>query len=483
MSYNDIGNANRLINKYGDDIRFCHDIHEWFIWKEKLWGRDEDGQIFRFAVDIVRDISGESCGEDADRIKARNRWAKESGAAARIRAMIDVASHDERVAVTFSVFDKNKFLFNVQDGTIELNSDLQQLREHRREDLITKISPVAYHEHMEQKGEEVNIQPENKRWNQFLSHLTEGDEELAKFLQRAIGYSMSGDTKEEKLFFVHGTGGTGKGTFIESIKRVMGDYAKTADFNSFVKAENSPSARNDLARLVGARFVVSNEMEDGKQLAEDVVKNFTGNDKVTARFLFKEHFEFYPNFKLWLVANDPPIVSGEDDAMWRRILRISLDNKVEKKNVDVNLKKILTKGIKTGQAILAWMVAGYAEYRERGLDPPQSILDATEEYRKEMEEHPQFFVEILEFGGVNDKEFIISVAAVWEKWVEYAKVRTGFGKARREFNKKMESRGAFNRVVGTTRCWKGVRFRDRGLNEIDGTIDLGEEDGEDIQIN
>ena len=471
-NYNDIGNANRLINKYGDEIRFCHDIKTWFIWKEKLWSRDVEGEVFRMAVDIVSCIKSEFVGEDPAVIKARNSWANASAAGARLREMISIASYDERISMSTAGFDNNKFLFNVQDGTIELNAELDVLREHRREDMITKISPVHYAHHYG-AGKEKNdgtrnvvMFPENKKWNGFLEQLTGGDKELEKFLQRAIGYSMSGDTKEEKLFFVHGRGGTGKGTFIESIKRVMGDYAKTVDFKTFVK-DDTPSVRNDLARLVGARFVVSNEIEDGKALAEDVVKNFTGNDKVTARFLFKEHFEFYPTFKLWLVANDPPLVSGEDDAMWRRILRISLDNKVSKENLDVDLKKFLTTNSHAGQAILNWMLDGYAEYKERGLDPPQSVMDSTEEYKQEMEEHGDFFAPLSWH-----ESYFVTNAEMWIAWCEFTGILPNSnGKSsieRRKFNKKMESMGAKRVVIDGVRYWRGVRFKQ----------DEGEEEGE-----
>ncbi len=189
------------------------------------------------------------------------------------------------------------------------------MRPHRREDLITKVCPTRY-----EPGARSDL------LDRFLDEATGGNRELRDFLQRAVGYSLTGDVSEEVLFFVHGPGRSGKSTFMEALKATLGDYAKSADFESFVQRRDAGAVRNDIAELAGRRFVVSIEVDEGKKLAEGLVKLITGGDTVRARFLYQEAFDFVPQFKLWLAANHAPKVKHDDSAMWRRILRIPFEN-------------------------------------------------------------------------------------------------------------------------------------------------------------
>jgi putative DNA primase/helicase len=213
--------------------------------------------------------------------------------------------------------------------------------------------------------------------------VTGGDQELAAFLQRAAGYSLTGVTSEEKLFFAHGPAATGKSTFLEALKAVHGEYATTTDFETFLKRKGDRGIPNDIARLAGTRMVVSIEVDQGKQLALGLVKTLTGGDTVSARFLRKEFFEFRPRFKLWLAANDRPQVSASDSGIWRRIVQIPFTAEIPEAKRDPTVKLRLTSDPQVQAAILAWAVEGALAWQQHGLAVPARVKAYTEEYRQE----------------------------------------------------------------------------------------------------
>jgi len=223
----------------------------------------------------------------------------------------------------------------------------------------------------------VNPRPTEASGRYFVTFVSAGDGELADFLQRYFGYCLTGSVAEEKLAFVHGRGGTGKSTFMEALKAVFGEYAVTADFETFLARKATGGPRPDIARLAGARLVTSIEVDDGKRLAEGLVKQLTGGDTVTARELYAKEFEFVPQFKLVLVANHAPTVHSDDEAMWRRILRVPFDNAIPEAGQDRSVKLILRDPAVSGPAILAWLVEGCLQWQREGLRVPTVVTDAT----------------------------------------------------------------------------------------------------------
>jgi putative DNA primase/helicase len=205
-----------------------------------------------------------------------------------------------------------------------------------------------------------------------------GDQEMIGYLQRAAGYSLTGKTEEHVLFMLFGPGCNGKTTFVETLRHVLGDYAKASDFLTFMQNKSSSGPRNDLAMLCGARLVTAAESEDGRQLAESFVKQVTGGDKVTARFLYGEHFEFVPTFKLWLLTNHKPTIRGTDEGIWRRIRLIPFNARIPDDKID---HKLLEKLKSEDSGILLWSMEGLMDYHRRGLDEPACVLNATNEYR------------------------------------------------------------------------------------------------------
>jgi putative DNA primase/helicase len=247
-----------------------------------------------------------------------------------------------------------------------------KLRAHDPKDLITKLAPVKY-----------DSEARSARWDAFLDRITDNNTELRDFIQRVAGYTIAGVTDEEILAFPHGPGATGKTTAVEAIKAAMGEYASTADFDTFLARRGDAGIRNDVARLAGARMVVSVEGEDGKKLAEGLIKQLTGGDKIAARFLHRECFEFEPRFTLWLVANTRPRAHANDDALWRRILQIPFTVVIPPNERDPELKRALRTNPADQAAVLAWLVHGCLQWQARGLDVPDRVRDYTNEYRAE----------------------------------------------------------------------------------------------------
>lgn len=299
--YTDWGNARRLIERHGDDLRFVPAWQSWLVWDGRRWGSDETGEVARLAKDTVKSMYTEATGiENDDERKALVSWAKSSENERKIKPMITSAATEPEVVARPNDFDADPYLFNCANGTLDLRTGA--LREHRRADHISKLSPVVF-----------DHEASSERWDQFLVDLTGGDSELEAFMKRAVGYALTGDTSEEVLFMLLGPTNSGKSTFIDAINGALGDYGVVADFESFLARRFVGGIRNDIARLAGARFVSSVEVDEGKKLAEGLIKMITGGDVVTARMLYQEAFEFRPQFKLFMAANHPP-----PGKRWRR---------------------------------------------------------------------------------------------------------------------------------------------------------------------
>ena len=355
----DAGNAERLTETFGDILIFAPLWQRWLVWNEGRWDAETGPeQTERRALLVVRAMYAEAAAtEDVAERQRLADWAKKSESNGRVQAMLSLAQH--MLAHYPREFDIDSYMYKCKNGTLDLRTG--RLREHRPEDMVTKFSPVEY---------DANARLD--LWDHFLDTVTDGDQEKEAFLQRAIGYSLSGDTREEKLFFVHGGAATGKSTFIEAVRATLGDYAVIADFETFLKRREVGQIRNDIARLHGARFVASVEVDEGKRLAEGLVKVLTGGDSVASRFLYKESFEFRPQFKLWLAANHAPRVRDDDAAIWRRIIRIPFEHEIPEADQDPKVKATLRDPQIAGPAIRAWAVKGCLAWQKHGLAVPEN---------------------------------------------------------------------------------------------------------------
>ena len=440
----DLGNARRLVRRHGDDLRFCHAWSDWLVWDDRRWMRDDTGEVTRRAKDTVLSIYGEATSiQDEEIRKLLAKHAASSESKKRIHDMIALAQSEPEVPVCPAELDTDPWLLTVKNGTIDLRTG--ELLRHDRRNLITKIASVEY-----DPGAKFHL------WDDFLARILP-DPDLRAFVQRAAGYSLTGLTTEEVLFFAYGPTASGKSTFLESIRSTWGDYSARTDFETFLRREHvTGGPRNDIARLAGVRFVVSIEVESGRRLAESVVKSITGGDTISARFLHQEAFEFRPAMKLWLAANDRPTVRDDDAAMWRRILQIPFAVEIPPEERDPEVKSILTNAEIAGPAILAWAVQGCLAWQRDGLGVPPAVRAATAEYQAAMDPIADFAAECLEF----DYAAIALSSDLWEAFVDFHDHRPPI--KRKRFSQCLGRRGLedFQEPSGRRRrCWRGVRLR------------------------
>jgi putative DNA primase/helicase len=456
----DLGNARRLVQAFGEDLRFCKPWRCWFWWDGRRWLRDERQQVMRYAKRITEALFREArATRDANQQAELGRHALRSQRADRLRAMMTLAESEPGIPIMPAELDREPFVLTVLNGTIDLRTGV--LREHRRDDLITKLAPVVY-----------DPEAQHDLWDRFLRDVTAGPEPTLDglaasgayrdFLQRAVGYTLTGDVSEEVFFLLNGPEASGKSTFIKAILKTLGDYAKTADFETFLKKRGDAGVRNDLAALVGAHLVASIEVEEGKELAQGLVKHLTGGDVATGRFLYAEFFEFEPAFKLWLAVNHAPRVQDLDAALWRRIRRLPFEFTVPKERRDPAVKRTLTTPRIAGPAILAWAVRGCLDWQAQGLEPPAIVEAATAQYRAEQDPLGDFYDECCVFAF---DEWVAS-GTLYEAYIEWTKC-TGI---RRPLTKKLighrlRERGCTDeprKVPGpdgrrkSVRGWKGI---------------------------
>ncbi len=438
----DLGNAHRLVRRHGGELRYCRPWRAWFVWDGRRWARDVKGQVFQLAKATVRGLYEEAAQErDSARRKALATHATRSESEPRIRSMVVLAETEPEIAVRPDELDSDPWALNVLNGTIDLATGT--LRPHDPGNLITRLAPVEY-----EAAEACPL------WTAFLQRVLP-DEPLRAFMQRAVGYSITGDTREEVLFFPHGPTAAGKSTFIEAVKATLGEYAMTADFSTFLRSRrDGGSPRSDIARLSGARFVASVEVDEGKRLAEGLVKLITGGDTVTARALYREEFEFVPHFKLWLAANSRPRVRDDDDALWRRILQVPFTEQIPEEDRDPDVKAALRDPQESGPGILAWAVAGCLRWQEEGLAPPPAVRQATREYREEMDPLRDFIAERCHLA----QEASASSEDLWHAYLEWVKAtRSSEALGRRAFSNRLGDHGfRSERLPNGRNKWGGI---------------------------
>lgn len=438
--HTDLGNARRLVAGYGKNLRFCHESGKWLVWNGEIWATDDSGIVERFAKATVRSIYHEAGGaaNDGDR-GSLAKHALKSEAEARLRAMVNLAKTEPDIPVNISQLDADPWFLNCLNGTLDLHTG--RLLPHDPANLCTKTIPVAYDQHAK-----------CPTWIAFLRRVMAEKPELIKFLQRSIGYALTGSTGEQVLFFLYGTGANGKSTFIETCRNLLGEYAQQSEFDTFVTKKND-GPRNDLARLKGARLVAAVEAAQGRQLAEHIIKQVTGGDTITARFLYREYFEFVPQFKLFLVANHKPVIVGTDEAIWRRIRLIPFTVTIPKEERDKHLLEKLQREL---PGILAWAVRGCLKWQEDGLGEPEAVSIATADYKREMDVMADFIEEQCVLG----EQETVSAGLLYLAFQAWADKNGEEMLTQKRFGTQLRERGfTADKKLGQ-RCWVGLGLKD-----------------------
>jgi P4 family phage/plasmid primase-like protien len=376
----ELGNSKRITNHFGGVIRYCGTWKKWLVWEKKcgVWQIDDNGQVQRFAKRTIQNMFREASSlSDSQERKALVKWGLASESATKIQAMIKLTESEEGIAVSPDSLDLNPWLLNCKNGTIDLRTG--QLKDHDLSDLITKVIPVIYY-----------TKAKCSKWLSFLDKIMGGNQELISFLQRTVGYALTGDTREQCFFILHGDGANGKSTFIKTIGTLLGDYAQAASFETFLSKKQGSVANNDIARMQGKRFISAVEAEESRRLAENVIKQVTGGDVVAARFLYAEYFEFIPQFKIFLATNHKPKINCNDPAIWRRVKLIPFAVRIPEEEQIQDLDKQLEDEL---SGILNWGLSGSLDWQENGLQTPDEVENATKEYRNEMDSVNEFLDE------------------------------------------------------------------------------------------
>ena len=455
FNLSDLGNAERLVKAHGGDIRFSPSRGKWLEWDGRRWADDETGGVMRRMKSTIREIHheadeikpGSTENEDErERLgKMRDkifRHALKSEEANELNAALKLAETEPGVPVLPDDMDRDPFAFNVRNGTLNLKNGV--LQRHDRADLLSKIAPVDW--------EESAVCPS---WMNFLTEIFKGDQEMINYMARAIGYSLTGDVREQTLFFPFGIGRNGKSTLIEVIRECVGDYAQQAP-RSLVQTSKNDAEKipTDVARVKGARFVTCNELEEGKALSEGTVKSLTGGDRIVARFMHRDFFEFSPTHKLWMSGNHRPSIKGTDVGIWRRIHLIPFDVVIPAENQDSRLKEKLKKEL---PGILRWAVEGCLEWQRTGLCPPQAVLSAVADYREAEDTMGRFLEETCEMNA-NAWTSSKSLNAAYSGWSEAVGDRKPLGN--KSLGNRLRERGLVSeRSSSEGRGWRGIAIR------------------------
>ena len=401
-SLDDMGNAARFVDFYGTDIRYSYTDKRWLYYDGRKWCTDLNGTAERLADCAIRAMKAEAkayiaeFGEDGDMTKAFQKHMKQSRSHKAKENMLKEVRHS--VPIMPVQLDRYKMALNTPSGLLNLKSG--ELYEHKAEYYLTKITNVEYSENAD-----------CPRWLSFLSEIFGGDPDLIRYVQKAVGYTLTGSTQEQCAFFLYGTGRNGKSTFLDVVRDILGDYATNVQPETLMIKNSSSSAINsDIARLKGARLVTSVEPNEGVRINEGLLKQLTGDDPVTARKLYSEEFEFKPEFKLWMATNHKPIIRGTDTGIWRRIHMIPFTVQIPEEKVDKNLRHKL-KGELTG--IFKWCLDGCLLWQREGLKMPLAVLDSVREYRREMDVISAFIEDRCELSGAVQASVLYACYSQW----------------------------------------------------------------------
>ena len=380
QNLSDLGNARRFAAAHVRDVRYCYPLKEWLAYDGHRWKGDDTGEIIRRAKKTVGLMYYEAAvTPDEDYRKKLAAHALRSESDPKIKAMLSLAQSEPGVSILPEAMDKNPWLLNVANGTIDLRTG--ELRPHSREDFITKIARVDYREDAPYPF-----------WKEHLNKIMAGNTELIFFLQRAFGYSLSGNTDERAVFIEYGPGANGKTVTNETVARVMGDYALRTPTETLLQKKFAGAISNDLARLRGARFAFASEADEGRKLSESMIKDLSGGDTISARHLYQEYREFRPECKLWLATNHKPVIRGTDNAIWDRIRLIPFTVSIPEKE-RIPRRDLMSMFAEEMPGILTWMVKGCLNWQGAGLGIPTEVRQATAEYRDEMDVLKNFFNE------------------------------------------------------------------------------------------
>ena len=442
QTHNELSLARRLVRDSDGEILYVVDRGIWMQWTGTHWREDREGlHAQRIAKGIASKLWDEMAEMPLELRKYAFKFANKASSRNTIKAAIDLAKSEPEIAVDWSAFNQGQYLFNCQNGTLDLADNLHRLRPHGKSDRLTHIAGVTY-----------DATATAPKWKQFVSEVTCGDDQLAAFHQRSFGLALSSDQSEQRLWVHHGNGGNGKGTFLSMIAKVMGSYAGPVSASVFVSNGNDRDRDTKTAQLVGKRLAFAQEADDGSRLSESSVKSMTGSDVCTARYLYQNPFEVNPTWHIHLAVNHRPAIKGRDAGIWRRVLltpwRATFDGEAKRDRAQIEAELF-----SEGAGILNWMIEGFQRWREEGLRPPSAVQAETSNYRNASDSIAAWMAEEC-FTGESAATGSTDLFVSYKEWCYRAGfealTQTSFGRALEEmgFEKDRPTQGLHrNKVV------------------------------------
>ena len=426
--------AQRFADLHEGQLRYCHDSGLWFVWDQVSWRPDKTGVAFRWARELARELS-KGWHDKVRYITSKTTFA--SGVEKFARA-------DKAFAVTMEAWDQDPFLLGTPGGTVDLRTG--KLRPSDPNDGITKLTSVA--------PPDEAVCP---RWLAFLADATNNDREMVRLLQQWCGYALTGDTREQCFMFVHGPGGNGKSVFLNVVMSILGDYGTTAAMDTLT-ASRFDKHTTDLAMLRGARLVTASETENGRAWAEARLKQMTGSDIITARFMRQDNFSFRPAFKLIVVGNHRPTLKNVDEAMRRRLRIVPFIHKPT--NPDRQLEEKLKA---EAPGILRWMIEGCLDWLANGLTNPDSVVSATDAYFSEQDSFAHWLEENCDTDPNNPRTALDGNSGVlFQDWKVYATNAGEDAGDHKSFRETMLRKGFEPFRTNRMRKFKGIQLKMRG---------------------
>lgn len=422
----DTGNANRFMDMYREELRYCKEMDSWLLWNGKYWERDKTNAVALTRTEkVCRALLDEGLKyEDQDKRTALVKHALRTESAGKREAIVKLAKGHTSMNVLIDDLDRDQHLLNCLNGTINLRTG--EFLAHRKAALITRCIPVEY-----------DPKATCPHWQKLIAWAMEGDARMMTYLQRAMGYSLSGLTKEQCMFVLYGHGRNGKSTVMGALMGILGDYAKTARQDLLIhKAGGSDSTEAyAMADLVSSRLVWVSETPEGGRLAESMVKALTGGeDRVKARIPCCMPFEYVPTFKVWLSTNHKPVIRGQDIGIWRRIKLIPFMATVQAGQEDRDLPDKLRE---EWPGILNYLIQGFIDYTRDGLQEPEMVSTATDTYRADMDSIGNFLAERCLLAG----NFTVKFKSLYEAYRVWCDENGEYAKRKMEFKNLLMERG------------------------------------------
>ena len=404
-SWDDMGMAQRFLDQLPHSFLYSMTDKMWYAYNGSYWEQDNQGLIEKAADEVINNLKNEPLviQDDADKDKVQQAWQKfikgERSRSSKVN-MINEIKH--LVPVLHSQWDKEKMMLNTPSGYIDLTNGT--LHDHDYKKMFTQETGVDYTEKVD-----------CPLWIEFLNQTFQNDQELIHFIQKIVGYSLTGSNAEQVMFILFGNGRNGKSVLLNIIKYISGSYAKTMNATTIMQKHNNSGQgpTSDIARLEGARLVVSSEANEGDRIDESLIKQMTGGDTLVARYSYGRDFEFDPVFKLWMATNHMPKIYGTDEGIWRRLIIIPFTHTVKKENIDKNLEDKLKA---ESMGILKWAIDGAMMWQREGLNPPEVIKQASQDYREEMDVIEAFISESCVVGD----EFKVKASELFDAYKKWA---------------------------------------------------------------